>query len=102
MDLLNYKTTMSYGSGDSDTFYTDKYTGRQTKYVFTVNGVTDTRQTTWNPTGSLKTFEISDKISSTSDTQTCSYTNDDLSRIASVNLLARLDRSPTPAHLHGL
>jgi hypothetical protein len=40
----------------------DKYTGRQTKYVFTANGVTDTGQTTWNPNGSLKTFEITDKI----------------------------------------
>jgi len=64
----------------------DKYTGRQTKYVFTVNGVTDTAQTTWNPTGSLKAFE-----------QTCSYTNEDLSRIASMNFLARFDELVEPA-----
>jgi RHS repeat-associated protein len=77
--------SVTFGSGDTDTFYTDPNTGRQTKYVFNVNGATNTGQTNWNQNGSLGSFQITDNISGTGDTQTCNYTHDDLARIASVN-----------------
>src|SRR5205085_1723600 len=84
-NLGAFTSSVTFGSGDSDTFYADSQTGRQTKYVFNVNGATNTGQTNWNANGSLGSFQITDNISSTSDTQTCNYTHDDLSRIASVN-----------------
>lgn len=84
-NLSTFTYGVTFGSGDSDTFNLDPNTGRQTKYVFSVNSASDTGQTTWNANGSLGTFQITDNIASTSDTQTCNYTQDDLSRISSVN-----------------
>jgi RHS repeat-associated protein len=87
-DLANYKTTVTYGSGDSDVVQLDQYTGRMTKYTFNVGSSnSDVGQTTWNPNGSLKTLQVTDTVTSTVDTQTCSYSHDDLSRISSVNCL---------------
>jgi RHS repeat-associated protein len=84
-NLSAFTYGVTFGSGDSDTFYLDSNTGRQTKYVFNVNGATNTGLTNWNPNGSLGSFQVTDNIPGTSDTQNCSYTHDDLSRIASVN-----------------
>ncbi len=84
-DLANHRTTVTYGSGDSDVVQLDQYTGRMTKYTFNVGSNSDVGQTTWNPNGSLKTLQITDTVTSTADTQTCNYSHDDLSRIASVN-----------------
>jgi RHS repeat-associated protein len=84
-NLSTFSIGVTLGSGDSDTFYLDPNTGRQTKYVFNINGSSDTGQTNWNPNGSLGNFQITDNIPGTSDTQTCSYVHDDLARISSVN-----------------
>ena len=84
-NLSTYISSVTFGTGDSDTFYMDPNTGRQQKYVFSVNGATDTGVTTWNPNSSLASLQITDNVPGTSDTQTCNYTHDDLARIASVN-----------------
>jgi|GEM_PF-1213310 len=83
--ISSYTNSVSFGSGDSDMFYVDATTGRQWKYVFNVNGATDTGQTNWNPNGSLGNFQITNNIPSATDTQNCNFAHDDLSRISSVN-----------------
>jgi hypothetical protein len=56
-DLTNFKTTVTFGSLDSDVFNMDPNTGRITKYQFTVGTTvgsnTDTGTMTWNQNGSL-------------------------------------------------
>lgn len=84
-NLSTFTYGVTFGSGDSDTFYVDPNTGRQTKYVFSVNGATDTGQTNWNANWSLASLQITDNVQGTNDTQMCNYTHDDLARIASVN-----------------
>ena len=74
----------TFGSGDSDVFSFDANTGRTTKYQFNVNGQSDVGTLTWNSNGSLKQLAITDALNS-SDSQTCTYSHDDLSRIASIN-----------------
>jgi len=86
-DLANFKTTVTYGSSDSDVVNLDPNTGRMTKYTFNVGSNSDVGQTTWNANGSLATLQVTDTIPSTADTQTCNFTHDDLSRISSVNCL---------------
>jgi RHS repeat-associated protein len=84
-DLPNHKTTVTYGSLDSDVFTSDPNTGRMTQYKFNVGGNSLTGNLTWNQNGSLSQLAITDTIPGTSDTQTCSNTHDDLARIATVN-----------------
>jgi RHS repeat-associated protein len=86
-DLANFKTTVNYGSSDSDVVNLDPNTGRMTKYTFNVGSNSDVGTATWNYNGSLASLAISDTVTSSADTQTCSYTHDDLARIASVNCL---------------
>lgn len=71
-------------AGDSDSYTYDQSTGRMTQYKFTVNGQSLTGTLTWNPNGTLGGLAISDPFNS-SDTQTCTYTHDDLTRIAGAN-----------------
>jgi RHS repeat-associated protein len=78
------QVTATLGSGDSDVFSFDASTGRTTKYQFNVNGQSDIGTLTWNSNGSLKQLAITDALNS-ADSQTCTYSHDDLSRIASVN-----------------
>jgi RHS repeat-associated protein len=85
-DLANFKTTITYGSGDSDVITLDQYTGRMKQYKFNVGTQNVTGNLTWNPNGSLGTLAITNPLNSL-DTQTCSYTHDDLSRISSVGCL---------------
>ena len=73
--------SLTLGSGDSDAYTYDSSTGRMTQYQFTVGGLTDTGALTWNTDGSLQKLQITDNLSS-ADTGTCSYTHDDLGRIA--------------------
>ncbi|HVA62862.1 MAG TPA: RHS repeat-associated core domain-containing protein, partial [Terriglobales bacterium] len=75
-------TSVTFGSGDSDTYQYDAATGRMNQYQFQVNGATDTGALTWNANGSLGRLAITDSIAGSSDTQTCNYTHDDLGRIA--------------------
>jgi len=84
-DLLNYKTTVLFGSGDSDVFTLDSNTGRLKKYQFNVATKADIGSVTWNSNGSLGTLAISDTVPGTSDTQTCNYMHDDMVRVASAN-----------------
>src|SRR5579859_2490449 len=83
---INLATTTS-GQYDSDSFTYDPNTERLTKYTFSVGSPaqTDVGQLTWNANGSLQQLQITDGISGAQDTQTCTYTHDDLGRIASVN-----------------
>src|SRR4029077_16291987 len=74
-------TGVTFSSADSDSFSYDPKTGRQTGYVFSVNGVTDAGSLTWSKNGTLSTFAISDNLSGSTDSQTCNYFYDDLGRL---------------------
>ena len=86
-DLVNFKTSVTFGSSDSDVFNMDPHTGRMTNYQFTVGTTagqnTDTGTIAWNSNGSLGSLAIVDQIPGTQDSQTCNFTHDDLSRISS-------------------
>lgn len=73
---------MTFGSGDSDNFTYDPNTGRILTYGFNVNGKTDAGTLTWNSNGTLAQLAISDQITGTGDSQTCTYSYDDLQRVA--------------------
>lgn len=77
-------TSVTYGSSDSDAFSYDSNTNRVTQYQFTVNGQSLTGALTWNADHTLASQNITDPFNS-SDAQNCSYTHDDLTRLASVN-----------------
>ena len=76
--------TVTLGSLDNDAFTYDPNTDRATKYQFNVNGQSITGTLTWNAIGTLGSLAIVDPFF-TGDNQTCTYTHDDLARIASVN-----------------
>src|SRR5579859_6277967 len=80
-------TQVNFGSLDSDQFSYDPNTGRLTTYTFNVGNPTqtDTGTLTWNANGSLQKLQITDNLPNAIDTQTCTYSHDDLGRIASVN-----------------
>ncbi len=77
-------TSVTYGSADSDAFTYDSNTNRITQYQFTVNGQSLIGALTWNANHTLSSQNITDPFF-TSDTQNCSYSHDDLTRLASVN-----------------
>jgi RHS repeat-associated protein len=78
-------TAMAYGSGDSDSFTYDTNTGRLTGYIFNMNSsVAKNGSLTWNPNGSLRQLALTDNVNS-GNSQTCSYSADDLARIASAS-----------------
>jgi hypothetical protein len=52
--------------------------------VFTINGSITRGDLNWNPNGSLQQLTITDPFNA-ADAQTCSYSADDLARIASVS-----------------
>jgi len=76
--------TVTLGSSDSDTFVYDPNTDRMTEYEFTVNSQSVTGTLTWNAIGTLASLAVVDPFNS-GDAQTCSYTHDDETRIASAN-----------------
>jgi len=78
-------TTVTFGSADSDGFFFDATTNRLTQYKFNV-GTTQsmTGALTWNANSTLKQLAITDPFNS-SDTQTCTYGYDDLTRLTSAN-----------------
>ena len=86
--LYNYAsqpTQVNLGySGDSDSYSYDANTNRMTQYKFNVNGQSVTGNLSWNAVGTLSSLGISDPFSS-SNNQTCSYSHDDLTRIANAN-----------------
>lgn len=82
----NQVTAVTLGSSDSDAYQYDPNTGRMTQYKFNM-GTGPQSQTgvlTWNANGTLGQMQITDQIN-TANTQTCTYTHDDLTRIASAN-----------------
>lgn len=84
-DALGALTAITLGSGNTESFKTDPNVGRETGYTVNVGGATDTGTLTWNNDEVLSQLTISDGIAGTSDSQTCNYGYDDLSRVASVN-----------------
>jgi RHS repeat-associated protein len=77
-------TQLNLGSSDSDSFIYDPNSNRVTKYTFAVNGQSVVGSLTWNPIGTLETLGVTDPFYGGGN-QTCSYTHDDESRIASAN-----------------
>jgi RHS repeat-associated protein len=77
-------TQVNLGSSDSDTFTYDPNTDRMTEYEFTVNSQSVTGILTWNAIGTLASLAVTDPFNS-GNAQTCSYSHDDETRIASVN-----------------
>ena len=83
-NLASQVTGVTFGSGDSDSYQFDPNTGRMTQYQYKMGTLTDTGVLGWNANGSLGSLAITDQINS-ANSQTCSYTHDDLSRVANVN-----------------
>jgi RHS repeat-associated protein len=78
----NLVTTLTYGSGDSDTATVNLASGEPTQYQFAINGSTDTGNLSWNSNGTLSSLDITDNLNS-SDTQNCTFAYDDLGRLGS-------------------
>ena len=77
-------TAVALGSSDNDAFTYDPNTFRLTKYQFNINAQSYIGAVNWNANGTLGSLGITDPFNS-ADNQTCSYSHDDLIRIASVN-----------------
>lgn len=77
-------TQLNFPSGDSDSYNYDPNTNRMTQYSFSVNGQSVVGQLSWNPLGTLAGLTVTDPFNS-ADSQICSYSHDDLARIASAN-----------------
>jgi len=79
-------TAVTFDTGDSDTFSFDPNTFRMTQYKFTVGATPQSvvGNLTWNANGTLGSLGITDPFNA-ANTQTCTYSHDDLSRIASGN-----------------
>ena len=78
-------TAITFGSSDNDAVTFDANTGRMTQYQYKVGtGPVKTVQgdLTWNANGTLQQLVITDPLNAF-DAQTCTYTYDDLARIAS-------------------
>jgi len=79
-------TNVVYGSGDSTSFGYDANTGRMTAYQSSVGSPLQTAYgiPTWNANGTLGSLAITDHFNS-ANTQSCTYSYDDLARISSAN-----------------
>lgn len=86
--------TVTFGSGDYDTYALDADL-RLSSYTLDINGQNDTGSLVWNGNNTLKSLAISDPFA-TGDTQSCSYTQDDLGRLASVNCGSEWSQTYTP------
>jgi RHS repeat-associated protein len=75
---------VNFASGDSDAFAYDPSSFRMTQYKFGVNGQSVVGNLTWNSNASLQKLAITDPFNS-ANRQTCNYTYDDLSRVASAS-----------------
>src|SRR5215469_10529291 len=77
---------VTFGSGDSDAFTFASGTFNMTQYKFTVGATPQTvvGTLTWGLNGTLRKLAITDAFNAT-NTQTCTYTYDDLARVASGN-----------------
>jgi RHS repeat-associated protein len=77
-------TQVNLGSSDSDSYTFDPNSNRMTQYKFSVNGESVVGSLTWNPIATLESLGVTDPFFSGGN-QTCNYTHDDVSRIASAN-----------------
>jgi RHS repeat-associated protein len=79
-------TALTLNSADHDTFTFDPNTGRMSQYQFNMGTapLIDKGVLNWNPNGSLLGLTITDQINTT-NSQTCSYSHDDLGRVSSAN-----------------
>src|SRR5690348_30456 len=78
-------TSMSVGVGSAPanpSWTYDTATGRMTKFNAGLNNSTYSGTLTWNQNSSLQSLVIADTANAP-DAQTCTYTHDDLQRIAS-------------------
>src|SRR6185437_15642260 len=76
---------ITFGSGDSDAYQYDASTGRMAQYSFTVGSATNTGALSWNRNCSLGSLALTQNIYPSGPSTTCSYSHDDLGRIASVS-----------------
>jgi RHS repeat-associated protein len=76
--------SLTFGSGDSDTFSYDTNTGRMTQYQSNINGQTVAGNLAWNANGSLAQAATTDPFNSANN-QVCGYTYDDLGRLSTTN-----------------
>lgn len=77
-------TLLSLGSLDTDSFSYDPTTQRTTQFQFSVNNSSLVGNLTWNAVGTLGKLVVSDPFFSGGNL-TCTYSHDDLTRIASAN-----------------
>jgi RHS repeat-associated protein len=82
--VASLPTQVNLGSSDSDSYTFDPNSNRMTQYKFNVNGQSVVGTPTWNSIGTLESLVVSDPFYSGGN-QSCSYTHDDLTRIASAN-----------------
>jgi RHS repeat-associated protein len=83
-NVASLPTQVNLGSSDTDTYQFDANTNRMTQYSFNVNGQSVVGALTWNSIGTLESLSVTDPFY-TGGNQSCSYTHDDLTRIASAN-----------------
>jgi RHS repeat-associated protein len=83
-NVASLPTQVNLGSSDSDSFTYDPNSDRMTEYEFTVDSQSVVGTLTWNAIATLASLTVTDPFNS-SDAQTCSYSHDDLARIASVS-----------------
>jgi hypothetical protein len=89
-NVASLPTQVNLGSGDSDIFAYDSNTLRMTQFKFNVGTQSQslTGSLTWNANSTLGQLASTDQFNS-ADTQTCTYSHDDLVRIASANCGSR-------------
>jgi RHS repeat-associated protein len=82
--VASLPTQVTFGSSDSDSFTYDPNSNRMMQYKFTINAQSVVGTLTWNAIGTLETLAITDPFYGAGN-QTCSYTHDDVTRIASAS-----------------
>ena len=86
-------TQLTLGSADIDSYTYDPSTNRMTQYQFSVNGNVLKGVLGWNPNGTLGTLTITDGLYAGSGNESCTYSHDDLERIASANCGSSLSQT---------
>jgi RHS repeat-associated protein len=84
-NIAGAPSTVTFGSGDVDTFSYDPNTNRPTKFQYSINGQLVQRTLAWNPNGTLESQAVVDPFNSLINGKSCSYSYDDLSRVSGVN-----------------
>ncbi|HTA25964.1 MAG TPA: RHS repeat-associated core domain-containing protein [Terriglobales bacterium] len=77
-------TGITYGSGDSDVLMTDPNLGFVTGYTYNIGSSQIKGVLNWNTNNTLQKLTVTDPLNSQNQ-QTCTYTHDDLTRLATNN-----------------